>query len=287
VLEHIWSGWSLKRSALMKIIREVKENLKGLDFVDFPLVPEGALAQVNKVDFFRVTSHLSILPEGVQKIKDLLLSTGSAAETVAASDPQQVTAPIKKRNFLFRFFQKLSQKLGSKAVAQDGLLFKNLLKIIGNGNEKNGRAAYMKQCADYYQERNYGESGAIPTSAWLNGTNYECLTPWMEKLIKLSRDFPANDLRRQNKWLTEVLYILDEQIPQAMLLNYLGPDKFIYYLEVTGFRSGDEDGDDGVYVSNVYGEPAKKHPYANGLISVLADKSKISVTELDQTTGGY
>ena len=116
---------------------------------------------------------------------------------------------------------------------------------------------------------------------------YECMEPWVEQLIKLSRKFPADDLRKQNKWMSEVLWVIDQKIPQAALLNYLGADKFIYYVEVTGFRSGDEDGDDGVYVSNVYGEPSKKHPYANGLISVFAEKSKISITELDQTTGGF
>ena len=113
------------------------------------------------------------------------------------------------------------------------------------------------------------------------------MEPWVEQLIKLSRKFPANDLREQNKWTAEVLWVIDQKIPQASLLNYLGPEKFIYYVEVTGFRTGDEDGDDGVYVSNVYGEPSKKHPYENGLISVFAEKSKISITELDQTTGGY
>ncbi len=267
VIEHVWGGWSLKRAAMDKILSDVKEQTKGIKFADFPLVPQGALANVTKVDFFRVTSHLSILPEGIKQIKDLMLSTGAVLE------------PVQKRKFLTRLFQKLSEKLGDKAAPQDQELFKNLIKIIGNGDEVMGQQIYMAQCRQNKQE-NYN-------STWLNGTVYECMEPWLEKLIKLSRKFPENNLRDQNKWTAEILYVLDEQIPQASLLNYLGPDKFIYYLEVTGFRSGDEDGDDGVYVSNVYGEPNKKHPYANGLISVIADKSKINLTELDQTTAGY
>jgi hypothetical protein len=119
------------------------------------------------------------------------------------------------------------------------------------------------------------------------GTTYECLSDWLEDLIKLSRAFPKNDLRAQNRWLTDVIYALDRYVPQAALLNYLGQDKFIYYLEVTGFRSGDEDGDDGVYTSNVYGEAGMKAPYANGLLNVISDKSKISITELEQNAGGY
>lgn len=279
VIEHVWGGWSLKQKDMQEILTAAKEQAKGINFADYPLVPQGALSQVKKVDFFRVTSHLSVLPEGIKQIKDLMLSTG------------QVLEPVQKRRFINRLFQKLSEKLGDKAAPEDQALFKNLVKIIGNGDENVGQQLYMAECRRNAEERQSGgERGGgsnVTTYTWLNGTSYECLEPWAEKLIKLSRKFPANDLREQNKWLTEVLYVLDEKIPQASLLNYLGAEKFIYYLEVTGFRSGDEDGDDGVYVSNVYGEPSKKHPYANGLISVFAEKSKINVTELDQTAGGF
>jgi hypothetical protein len=30
-----------------------------------------------------------------------------------------------------------------------------------------------------------------------------------------------------------------------------------------------------------------KAPYANGLLNVISDKSKISITELEQNAGGY
>lgn len=275
IIEHVWGGWSLKKADMNDIFTQVKEKTKGINFASFPLLPQGALADVKKIDFFRVTSHLSVLPEGVKKIKDLMLSADVPLE------------PVQKRKFLSRLFQKLSEKLGDKAAPQDQALFNSLVKIIGNGDESSGKQIYLRECQDYHNQKANGESAHTYTGAWLNGTSYECLGPWMEQLIKLSREFPVNDLRKQNKWMANVLYVLDEYIPQAMILNYLGPDKFIYYLEVTGFRSGDEDGDEGVYVSNVYGEPSKKHPYANGLISVIAEKSKISITELDQTTGGF
>lgn len=267
VIEHVWGGWSLKKADMNKILQEAKLKTQGIKFADFPLIPEGALAHVNKIDFFRVTSHLSILPEGIKQIKDLMLSAGAVLD------------PVQKRKFISRLFQKLSEKIGDKAAPQDNELFKNLIKIIGNGDEKTGQDIYLQQCRQNKEDQ--------VAYTWLNGTVYECMEPWVEQLIKLSRKFPADNLRDQNKWTAEVLYVIDQKIPQASFLNYLGSEKFIYYVEVTGFRSGDEDGDDGVYVSNVYGEPNKKHPYANGLISVFAEKSKISITELDQTTGGF
>ena len=279
VIEHVWGGWSLSHKKMMNIIEEVKAKTKGINFADYPLVPEGALSQVKKVDFFRVTSHLSLLPDGVKAIKDLMLGYDDAA---LPSEPKQ--------KFFKRFFKIIGQTFTGKVRAADKDVYNNLIKMIGAGDEKIGREVYMKQCIDYIKlRRSNSQKGfnAYYFGGSLEGTEYECLDRWMEKLIKLSRKFPVGDLREQNKWLAKVLYVFNEYIPLATLLNYLGAEKFIYYLEVTGFRTGDEDGDDGIYVSNVYGQPNKKHPYANGLISVIAEKSKINSTELEQTTGGF
>jgi hypothetical protein len=274
VVESVWGGWSLKRNKLNEIIADVRDKTKGINFADFPLVPTGALANVDKIDFYRVTSHLSILPTGIDQLKQLMLS------------PDVPNTTLKKKTFLGKFFQKLA---GGPAQPRDKELYNNLIKIIGNGDLAAGERIYMEQCREKQTRRTVGPRNTPDprTNEWYRGTEYECLSDWVEELIKLSRKFPANDLRAQNRWLTEVIYVLDEHVPMAAILNYLGQDKFIYYLEVTGFRSGDEDGDEGVYVSNVFGEPAKRHPYANGLISVLAEKSKISSTELDQTAGGF
>lgn len=266
IIEHVWGGWSLTKAKLDKILLQVKENMKGTQFADYPLLPEGALAQVTKIDFFRVTSHLTLLPVAFDKIKDLILA------------PEAKDLATDKARYLARFFQKISE-LGGKAKPQDKALFNNLMRIFGNGDEKNGYLNYLNQC-QMNKNNDY-------TYQWLNGTGYECLEPWVEKLLKLSRSYPENNLREQNRWMTEVLFVLDEKIPQSYLLNELGKEKFIYYVEVTGFRAGDEDGDDGSYVSNVLGEPAKKSDYANGLISIFSQKSKIIPVELDRTQGSF
>jgi hypothetical protein len=276
VVESVWGGWSLKRNKLNNIIEDVREKTRGINFADFPLVPNGALANVDKIDFYRVTSHLSILPSGIERIKYLILS------------PDTPDTVVKKKSFLGKFFQKLA---GGPAQPRDKALYKNIIKIIGNGDPVAGESAYLRACRlNQNRSQGGGKSGSgsfSETNDWYKGTEYECLADWVERLISLSRKFPASDLRAQNRWLTEVIYLLDEHIPLASIMNYLGQDNFIYYLEVTGYRSGDEDGDEGIYVSNVFGEPSKKHPYANGLISVLADKSKINSTELEQTAGGF
>lgn len=271
VIEHVWGGWNMKRKQMDVILAELKEKVKGVTVANFPLIPDGALGTVDKVDFFKVNSHLSVLPEAIDQIKDLVLA------------PEAKDAKVPKAKFVARLFQKLSQLGGNKARGQDLAVFNNMMKLIGNGDEAIGREQYMIQCKLQAKERRGNdESGPENTYAWYKGTGYECLASWLEKIIDLSRKFPENDIKKQNEWMTEVLYVLDEQIPLAYMLNYLGKEKFLYYVEIVGFRVGDEDGDDGYYMSNVYGEPDKAAPYANGLLGIISEKSKISPVEFEK-----
>lgn len=276
IIEHTWSGWSLNRKEMDSILNGLRENVKNVNetIADFPLIPEGFLGTVKKVDFFKVNSHLAVLPEAIDQIKNLILA------------PEAKDTPVAKADFFSRIFQELTQ-IGkkNKARGQDMGLYNNMMRLIGDGDENVGKQKYMMECtkmkmSDASQSQN--------TYAWYKGTGYECLAPWLEKLIKLSRTFPENDIKKQNSWMTEVIYVLDEQIPMSSLLNFLGKDKFIYYVEVVGFRVGDEDGDEGYAISNIFGEPTKPSPYADGLISRLADITKITPTEFMKTgSGGY
>lgn len=268
-IDHIWGGWSLSKQKLDKIIAKVKEGLKDTQFSNSPLVPDGALANVDKVDFFRVTSHLSLLPPAIERITELLTA------------PEAANDPVDKYKFAAKFFQKLS---GGKQRPEDKAVYNNIMRLLGNGDEKVGIA----QCKANQQANNNGEFGSnVSSGVWLYGTNYDCIEGWAQKLMSLSRKYKGLSLKEKNQWMTDVLYVLDEQIPQNYLLNALGADKFIYFVEVVGFRSGDEDADVSPAISNVLGEPQKLHPYANGLISVLADKAKINQIVLDPSPGSF
>lgn len=271
VIEHIWGGWNMKRKQMDIILNELKEKVKGVTVADFPLIPDGALGNVEKVDFFKVNSHLSVLPEAVDQIRDLVLA------------PEAKDAKVVKAQFISRLFQKLSELGGNKARGQDMAIYTNMMKLIGNGDEKLGQEQYQMQCKlQKLKDKNQQQVGSQYTYAWYKGTGYECLASWLEKIIDLSRQYPENDIIKQNRWMTEVLYVLDEQIPLAYILNYLGKEKFLYYVEVIGFRAGDEDGDNGYYISPVYGEPAKGAPYSDGLLNIIAEKSKISPVEFQK-----
>jgi hypothetical protein len=125
------------------------------------------------------------------------------------------------------------------------------------------------------------------TYSLMKGTTYECLEPWVEKLIKISRKYNGASIREQNKMMTEIIFALEEKIPYATFLKFIGKENYVFYIDVAGFRTGDENAIDGSYMSNIIGEPEKKRPYSQGLISVIADKSKIISTELNRTQADF
>ena len=202
----------------------------------------------------------------IAEIKNLVLS------------PEAKNDALPKLNFVYKFMKKISETVElNQARPQDKATFDKFLKILGNGDLEQGKINYEAQCAITHQQ-NYSPK-------WLKGTFYECLEPWLERIINLARKYPETDLKKQNQWLSEILYVIDEQIPQAYLLNYLGENKFVYYVELIGFRVGDENGDDGYYRSNIWGSPNKKVPYANGLFNLISEKSRIVPVEFNKDGG--
>lgn len=283
VLQNVWGGWSLKKKDLDKILGALRAKLDtpefaGTDFQTKELVPDVRFAQVKKIDFFRITENLSLLPSGMDKIKAWLLN------------PETTGIQIDKQNFLDRFFSKVFEGKDRKARPEDKAVFNNLMTIIGGGDEAKGRANYMEQCKENAERRNNNNdrhNAQQSTTTWYKGTKYECLESWVDDLIKLSREYARSDLRERNRILTELIYLLEENVPLPMLLKALGKENYLYFIEITGFRKGDENADEAFSVSNILGEPAKKHPYSNGLISVFAEKTKIIPIELDRTQGSF
>lgn len=265
-VDHVWSGWSIKQADLQLIMQELCDSLKNIR-VGNVSIPDGALQHTKKIDFYRITSHLTLLPEAIDKIKELILAPNLSIST----------DKVKYANWLMKWVADLT----AKKSEGDKVIFNNLMKVLGNGDEKVGLQNYVFECQSTRSKA--VENSQVETGAWARGTYFECLEPWVDKLIKLSRTFPKDNIRAQNRWMADVLYVLDEKIPQGYLLNELGIDKFIYYVDFAGFRVGDEDGDDGIYTPFVLGEPTKRSDYGNGLISLLSGKFKIVPTELMTT----
>ena len=265
-VQHVWGGWSISRDRLDQILETIKERIKGTEYDGSELIPANVLHNVKKLNFFRVAANLTLLPTGIDKIKSLLIN------------PDTAGIQLERPDFVRRLLRKLVQAK-DPARLEDKAIYNSLITLLGNGDFNLGRTIYMNQCMENRDE-NY-------TYSLMKGTTYECLEPWVEKLIKISRLYNQSSIRDQNKMMTEMIYALEEKIPLSTFLKYLGQENYVFYIDVSGFRTGDENADDGSYMSNIIGKPEKKRPYSNGLISIISDKSKIISTELDRTQADF
>lgn len=276
ILQHVWGGWHLSKKKFLSLIDEVQGQFKGTSVANYRLIEPEAFSTVTSVDFYRVTAQLSVLPGGLDKIRDLVLQ------------PDADGKEVDNARFLGRLFQKLSEKMGKPAKANDREFFDDLMKIFGNGDYKTGLAWFNNMCEQAHSEQTSRQRDHVSNNNsgyWVNGTYYNCLMPWVKNLINMARSYPK-DKKEQTKWMTSVLYILDEQIPLPQLLKFLGPENYVFFVRINGFRTGDEDGDI-EYFSNTLGDPKKNLDYANGLINMFATKTRISPIELDRTQGGF
>lgn len=271
ILQHVWGGWHLNSKKFFKLMDEIQAQFKNTPLSSYRLIEPEYFANTTAINFYRVTAQLSVLPGGLDKIRDLLVQ------------PDAKNKPEKKK-IIGRIFEKLSEKLGQKKRAGDKEFFDDLMVILGNGDKSQGLAVYNAEC-QRNKNQGHGESSDNYGGIWWNGTYYDCLDNWTRKLLDLAGSYPA-DKAAQVRWTTEVLYILDEQIPLPQLLKYLGEENYVFVIRINGFREGDEDGDL-EYFSNSLGDPKTNIEYANGLISMYANKTRISPIELDKSQAGF
>jgi hypothetical protein len=270
LLSHVWGGWHLKRQQFFNLLNEISSQFKNTKIGSYRLIEPEAFMNVQSVDFYRINAMVSVLPDGLKKIKNLII------------EPSAKKKPMEKYGPVSRIFQMLSEKVGNGPQPQEPEMYKQVVKILGNGDQAAGEAIFRQACVDSKQSdvpNNY-------TGAWQDGNFFQCLTPWMISLMKLSATYPAKDEAAQVRWTTQVLYLLDQYIPIAQLLKYLGEPNFIFTVRINGFRTGDEDADL-QYFSNSIGDPKQNIDYANGLFQMFANKTGIAPVELDRTLGGF
>ncbi|MFN8790894.1 MAG: hypothetical protein ACK5Y2_05490 [Bdellovibrionales bacterium] len=278
ILQHVWGGWNMNRKNFLRLIDEISSQLGLPPEAKYQLIEKETFHSVKGIDFYRITANLSIRQTGIEKVRDLIIQ------------PDFANKPGERARFLGRLFQKLSEKIsGVRSRQADRKMMDEILRILGNGDLQNGQAQYRSLCEQYYRDQN-PEAQPLPPGHWVNGTFFDCLTPWAEKLLNLSVQYPTGDSvevrKQQVRWATDVLYVLEAQIPMPLLLKYLGEENVLYFVQVNGFRSGDEDGDLS-FISNTWGRPADDFEEANGVFQFYARKTGIVSTEIDRTQGGF
>lgn len=271
IIQHVWGGWDMKGKDFRQMMNQISDKYNGTGLSPYRLIEDEQFYMLKSIDFFRITANFSVLPGGLDKVRDLI------------TQPEVADTPVKKAKFIGRLFQKLSEKFGEKARAGDKAMYEAMITLLGNGNYQKGAVIYQEQCQQLANQKQ-NDDAALVRSSWLNGTAYDCLMPWMTKLIKLAGQYPQTK-KEQTKWMTQVLYVLDETIPQPVLMKYLGKENYIFSININGFRTGDEDGDLAVF-SNTLGDPAKEVEYAGGLVQLYSGKTGIAPVELDRTNVG-
>lgn len=276
VIQHVWGGWKMKQPEFLKLVDQIQADFKGTNLAPYRLIEKEAFANVQSIDFYRITANLSVLPQGMSRLRDLVLQ------------PDADGKPVKPAPFLMRLMQKMSESIGGKARANDKELFDDMMVILGNGDHDRGLGVYTMACEAEHNGGNANSDGggSANTGGFISGTWYDCMSSWMDKLIKLSRSYPKNDAKARVRWTTDMLWVLEEYIPLPYLLKYMKEDGYLFLVRVNGFRTGDEDGDL-EFFSNTVGDPKKNFDYANGLISLFATKTRISPIELDKSLGGF
>lgn len=280
MIQHVWGGWSLSRDKFFGIIDGIQKQFENTDLVKYPLIDKNEFINVKTLDFYRITANLSILDTGLERIRHLLNVDEKVAETEKPKAMlSKLVAEISNQNSKDPSRKYVRKNTG---FATDDELFTELMKLMGNGNAQEGYDNYIRKCtvekARSAGRRSSGED-------YYMGGRYECLSRWMRKMVRLNAKFPSSK-KEQTKWLTEVIYLLDQEISLPLIMKYLGEENYVFLVRVNGFRAGDEDGDM-EYFSNTVGDPQKDYSYAAGLINLYVKKTGIMPTELDRTTGGY
>lgn len=278
MIQHTWGGWSMKKAEFLKTLAQIKQQFENTEIASYELMKPHELQNMNSLDFYRITANLSILGTGLNKIKDLLLQAQADAQN-AKQNPGALKGLVKRLKCGDN--QACVEKI---QVANDKEFFNEILRLIGNGNLEQGRYAYDAMCREE-KAKQQGEYAQNYNGAYLKGTYYECLSSWLASLIKLGHQYPS-DKAQQTRWMTQVLSILEENIPLPQLLKFVGNENYIFLVRINGFRVGDEDGDL-EYFSNTIGDPNKDYSYAGGLINLFVKKTGMLPTELDRTLGGF
>jgi hypothetical protein len=107
------------------------------------------------------------------------------------------------------------------------------------------------------------------------------------KLNRMKKRYMKGSLIERNKIITDAIFLIESKMTFSDLLKFIEKQNYMFYVQISGFRTGDENANDGDYISNILGEPVEDHPYANGLISAIQNKSKIITTELNRTQADF
>ena len=135
-----------------------------------------------------------------------------------------------------------------------------------------GREAFRNWCRQEITIRDGGNSDYGTVDSKVDdvmsgrGWAYECLKPWMTKVIKMSKKYPTAK-EEQVRWTNDLVRAIETGLEFGKFLNWLGKENFFFQVRVSGFRKGQEDGDN----TNLSGQASGNPDYLSSTIGTVGD----------------
>jgi hypothetical protein len=217
-VENFWAGWDLSKAELFKTIDGIDRRLKGLG-LGLPLVDRDAFNDMRRLQLYEIRTTFIIYEAGMDKIRGKFLAKGGSKGSA---------------------FQRA---LGwDEYSGRDKEIVEKMLIPMY------GKQRFDDYC---YMQANRGEADRSTATSW-KAVDYDCLMPWMWKILSLRHSYPTNREERV-KWATRFMTLLERNVDLSKLIEYVGKENMFYQVKISGFRTRDENGDTADYRSSTVG----------------------------------
>lgn len=266
-IRRYFAGWSLNQEEIKNLTDRINLLLPEELIGKTQLIPDGLLDRAGKIDFYRFIISLKIEKEGLDNISRLIFQEGKLSK-----DATHTEALSWWKEALTR----LNQKITGKYRESDARIFKDVLELYGS-------AQYTAECKNESMAAAGEGSGQSREGIMFAGTTYPCLSKWLERLIVVSRKYDESNVEKATESMTEVLEILNQQIPMQSLLKVVGFENYRYKTNVIGFRAKDENARDSNYQGPIFGEPRYEDEYPDSLLGDLSKRYGLAPFVLNKT----
>jgi hypothetical protein len=213
-LENYWVGWKISKGHLFEILDRIEETLKGMP-MNVPPVRREVFNNMTALFLYEVRSTLTIQPEAVKKIRDLLLKENEKTS-----------------------LQRLISMWGAKNY--------EAYKTRVQQTEKRAFPSGLNQTLEVYRGLE-GVYEYVPD--WIGK-----VLDLRKEYVRLKGKGGAEDKEAEVHRTNRLLDSYAANLGMKQLLELIGPENFFFVLKVSGFRTDDQLKDSD-YLSNTVGTP--------------------------------
>jgi hypothetical protein len=252
-VEEIWAGWFLFKSGWMDLLEKAQKQFDKLG-LPIPPIRKEAFTTTKYMQLYSLKTRFVVYQNGLERMQNFLSNKGTEPFFSASS-------------LIGRFSQWVTGK--DEYTATDREVVKHLIQLGGG-----------KKFEDYCWQEAHPARGGSKTAQIYYGNSYDCIAPWMVKVLAMRRSYPFGKGGEQVSWMNEFFKLTYEQADFKAFLDWIGPKNFFLGIMTGGFRIKDENGDEPYYSDSV-GTGGK---YATGgLFDEYAKDNSLTQYEVDAT----